>query len=644
MMSPLQAARLAWLKLRRRAVHAVEDAVMPDRLARHGERWAATWRASLGDHGGTLAGWLAREGGGRFWLEPGEAAEWARGSCTPGDIEWADAAAGGVFDLLGAGPVELGAPPEWRRDLYTGREWPLEPSHRLRIARGDGSDIRTVWELSRFYHVVVLARAYRCTGDTRYRDAFVGQVESWIEQNPLGRGPHWASPMDAALRAANWTLGLLLFADDAAIPAAFWERVLANLHATGSWVERHLEWHPVYRGNHYVSNGVGLVYLGALFRGTRDGDRWLRVGARILTEEIQHQVHPDGVAFEASLGYHRLDTEFFAWGGELLRLNLPGGIPAEYERRLRAMYRFMEAYLPPSGEAPMIGDADDGRLHALSAVGFRYPRRHRLGLPDRYRPAERAGAAAFRQGGFYVLRGGDSHAVVRCGAVGLNGAGSHDHNDQLGLELVLGGRRVVADSGTYAYTRDLDARFAFRATAAHSVVQVGGEEQNPIRPDRPWRVLGDRARAECVAWEVRPERQLFVGRHHGFAHRASGAVCVRRVELWPAEGRCRIEDRVEGAGSEEVAWRMHLGAGEARVVAAGADSCNLWLAGDPPVLLRLAWPAWLRLEIGESAGSDRYGERYTRPCITITGAVPLPLTIEATLSLADPSAAPGRPE
>ena len=134
----------------------------------------------------------------------------------------------------------------------------------------------------------------------------------------------------------------------------------------------------------------------------------------------------------------------------------------------------------------MLGDGDDGWLHAMSAQGLSEPRRHRLGLPHTFWPKAPARSAAFPQGGFYVIRCGRDHLVVRCGPVGIRGAGSHDHNDQLGFELVVDGRRIVTDSGTYTYTRDLAARYAFRSTAAHSVIQLGHEEQNPIVPEMPW--------------------------------------------------------------------------------------------------------------------------------------------------------------
>lgn len=643
-MSLLEMAALVSWKARQRLRHLGGGLGGYAWLQRRGDGWAARWAARLPEHAAptALAEWLARPTGGRFWLEPETAPAWARATCGADDVALADASSAGVFDLLGSGPVPLGERPTWRRDLYSGVEWPLAAAHRLRIVRGDGSDVRTVWELSRAYHFPALARAYWSRGEPRYREAFVRHVESWLAHNPLGRGPNWASPMDAGLRAANWVVGTLLFAPAPEIPRAFWQRLLANLYATGLFLERHLEWHPVYRGNHYVSNGVGLAYLGTLFRDSHAGARWLRVGARILMGELQRQVRPDGVSFEASLAYHRLVTEFFAFGGELLRRNLPGTPMAAYDERLRAMYRFLAAYLPPGGEAPMLGDADDGRLHALAARGLREPRRHALGLPAGYGPAEPPGPAAFPQGGFFVLRGGADHAVVRCGPVGLNGAGSHDHNDQLALELVLAGRRVLADSGTYAYTRDLAARHAFRATAAHSVLQLGDEEPNPIRPERPWRVLADRTRAECVRWEVGAEPQLFVGRHFGYRHRASHAVCMRSVRLWAGEGRCEIRDEVEGRGREPLTWRLHLEGPAAEIEHRAEGRLRLALPGEPSVRLEVRFPPELRPLLTTSWASERYGQRRLRPCLQLSGECALPAVIEARFTALPGAEAPTR--
>lgn len=628
-LGPLAALRLAGWKAYQSGVRRRELRTGHAACETASARFAADWRERWATAG--VQAWLQRAGAGQLHLEPREAAAWCRATCTAQDLALASASAGGVFDLIGSGPRDLGRPPRWRTDLYTGAEWPLEDAHRLRIIRGDGSDIRTVWELSRCYHFIALARAYWSSGDARFAHAFIAHVDSWIEQNPFGRGPHWASPMDAAIRGANWTLGLLLFAGAPELDAAFAGRMLSNLYATALHVERHREWHPVYRGNHYVANGVGLAYLGALFRDDPRGARWLRRGTRIIADELLRQVHPDGVSFEASIGYHRLAAQLFGWGAEIVRRNAPERWTQAHETRLAAMYDFIEAYTPASGLAPMLGDADDGHLHVMDARMLRDPRRHQLGLPPRSDSAAMARAEPasrlYADGGFAVLRHGEDHCTVRCGPVGLLGAGSHDHNDQLSFELVIRGQRVVRDSGTFCYTRDLAQRYRFRATAAHNALQLGGAEQNPIRPDRPWRVLQDRTRARVTDWSANDHEIVFAGEHLGYTHRTGRPRVRREIRYLAGEATWVVTDSVvvdaAGVEAEEVAWHLHLDPA-AELMERGEGSARVTV-GD--VVITLAFPAGLEPTLEVTDSSDRYGESVGRPVVRLTGRAALPVRI-----------------
>jgi hypothetical protein len=399
-------------------------------------------------------------------------------------------------------------------------------------------------------------------------------------------------------------------------------------------VERYREWHPRYRGNHYVANAVGLVYLGTLFRQSPEGARWGTLGARMLATELARQTRADGVSFEASLGYHRLVTELFTYGGELVRRADPALLPEAYWTRLAQMYRFIDAYLADDDRAPMLGDSDDGRLHLLAAEALAEPRRHRLGLPrQRFSVAVAPRSAPFPQGGFYVLGGPSGHLVVRCGPVGLDGAGSHDHNDQLSFELMLGGRRIVADSGTYAYTRDLAARYAFRGTASHSTVQLGDDEMNPIAIDRPWAVLGDRTRARCLRWSLDEKQHLFEGEHAGFAHRPSGAVVRRTIVAHQDAPRWAVTDRVAGHGTDALAWRLHLGPVDLSIEDEQARRVAVLLDGPAPVRIVLDRPPELAFAIERTAASERYGSRCDRPCLVLRGTTPLPALIACTVHL-----------
>jgi len=186
----------------------------------------------------------------------------------------------------------------------------------------------------------------------------------------------------------------------------------------------------------------------------------------------------------------------------------------------------------------------------------------------------------------------------------------------------------VADSGTYAYTRDLAARYAFRATAAHNAVQLGEEEQNPISVERPWRILEDRARAHCTEWTVDHRRVSFAGRHSGFAARPSGAVCSRRISFEAEAASWEIADLVEGLGRESLTWRLHFAPGTVKVESEAPGRASLTHEAAPEYRFELSAPDSLGFALEESPWSERYGVRVQRPMAVLRGPAELPARIQ----------------
>jgi hypothetical protein len=459
-------------------------------------------------------------------------------------IERADEICAHRFDLLGSGPTDLGPEIDWHGDFKTGRRWPLRHSSLLPVSYGDGSDIKVPWELSRAQHLPLLAAAYRHTGEARYLDEIGAQLTSWIGTNPVELGPNWACTMDVAIRAANWVAALAICAGEAAQQHWFGD-VLNSLLLHGRFIRTHLEDGDV-RGNHYLSDVVGLLVVSGLFSGGWEGHDWAGWAADELVSEMEHQVRGDGCAHEASIPYHRLVTELFVCGTQAADALVPGRLPDWYRDRLDSMLAFVRDYTRPDGLAPQIGDGDDGRFLPLGDYGRLDPRDHRhlFVQADRAYVAARD-SSAYPEGGFFVLRGSGAYAIVRCGDTGRYGRGGHSHNDQLSFELFAGGRLLVTDPGTYVYTADPEARNLFRSTSYHATLRVGGAEQNELRSDDLF-VMEDRADATALAWD-------------GTSFEGRVGAHTRRIEL--SDGELRITDTVESAGGEELQWTFPLAPG-----------------------------------------------------------------------------------
>jgi uncharacterized heparinase superfamily protein len=460
------------------------------------------------------------------------------------------------FDLLGSGPVELGAEIDWQRDFKSGRAWPLWHISRLPISYPDSSDIKVPWELSRFQHLPLLAAAHQVSRDERYLAELGSQLTSWIAANPVEFGANWACTMDVAIRAVNWLAALALCATDAA-RQPWLAPVLGSLLLHGRFIRGHLEYGSA-RGNHYLSDIVGLLVVSAPFTSSSEGIGWARWAARELGREMQHQVRADGCAHEASTSYHRLVAELFIIGRDAAAALAPTELDPRIGEGLDRMLAFVSDYTRPDGLAPQIGDADSGRVLPLGDYGASDQRSH-LHLfrqaQRTYHPAIRS--AAYRDGGFYLLRGGDLYCAVRCGDVGIYGRGCHAHNDLLAFELCHGRTPLVVDPGSYVYTADPTERNRFRSTAWHSTLQVDGAEQNELRADRLF-AMEDRARGELLRWEMTGSGTTLVARHHGYESLAHPATHVRMLHLAADGQRLEILDEVASDAAHELLWSFPL--------------------------------------------------------------------------------------
>jgi hypothetical protein len=223
------------------------------------------------------------------------------------------------------------------------------------------------------------------------------------------------------------------------------------------------------------------------------------------------------------------------------------------------MLMYVRAYLRPDGLAPLIGDTDGGQVlpmvrrraddHAyLLAIGAVVFDDASLKAPDDV-------SRAFPNAGIYIMREGDLYLCFNASGVGINGRGSHGHNDALSIEVSAGRRALIVDPGTYVYSADLAKRHEFRSTAYHSTVQIDGAEQNTIDVHRPF-VIGNEARPRVLEWETREDFDKIVAEHYGYAvtHRRT-VTFNKRERFW------LIDDEFFGDGEHVYEARFHFAPG-----------------------------------------------------------------------------------
>lgn len=493
------------------------------------------------------------------------------------------------WSLLGYEEQYFGDEIQWRRDPISGYVSPLIYHGDVELIRDDGSDARVLWELNRLGHFLTLGRAYAVSGDEKFATEFFKQIQSWSDQNPYGKGPNWHCAMEVALRAINLLSSFELFRQSQQLTAESLSHLLALLDQHGTYIRNNLEFSYLATSNHYFSDVVGLLWLGIMLPELRYANEWREFGFREMLREIDKQILPDGSDFESSTGYHRFVLELVLYSFILCRAN-EIQISENYWQTLRRMLEYVRCYIRPDGLAPLIGDTDGGQVlpirqraandHAYvlraGAVAFNDPLLKSGDASEELLwlfggtglsavealsgNAQGPESASFPDAGLHILRHDDLYLCFNASDVGLDGRGSHAHNDVLSVEVSACGRAFLVDPGTFVYTGDLSSRQKFRSTAFHSTVQVDDAEQNTINIDVPF-VIGNEAGPVVTFWETGLEFDRVTAEHSGY-RRLQNPLTHRRAVTFNKKDRWwLIDDELIGNGENNLSIRFHFDAG-----------------------------------------------------------------------------------
>ena len=517
---------------------------------------------------------------------------------TPAVLEEADMIGKHKIGVLGFGRVDVGRDIAWECDFDSGKRWSPKYSPLIRVGDiNDHADIKVPWELSRFHHLIPMGKAYWFTGNERYVREIVRQIENWIERNPVGFGIHWTCAMEAAIRVVNWIWAYAFIRDAKIINEVIRRRFLRSILTHGKFIFNNLENKQDVINNHYLADLVGLIYIGTAFPQFQISSQWRDFALNEFFSQIKHQVLNDGVNFELSTGYHRLDLEMVI-SAVILGRATGYEIPLEIWQKIERMFEFVMYYTKPDGTVPQLGDDDDGRLHKLAVEqhsdGTEASKDHRYLLAvgavlfNRNDFAWKAGkfweeafwllgyeglekfhallqkpcklsltSKLYENSGFYILRDDNLYMIVDCGRNGQGGEGGHNHNDTLGFELYAYDRTFVLDPGTYNYTGDIQWRNKFRSTNFHNVVAVDSKEINSFRTDECFRIR-ENAKVEVLQWVSDEEKDVLEAQHEGFCSLPGSPLHRRKIYFNKVDKFWLIEDAILGNGEHHCELFLHF--------------------------------------------------------------------------------------
>jgi hypothetical protein len=434
---------------------------------------------------------------------------------------------------------------DWNKDYVFDHKWKLTHFSEYNLKEKDThTDIKHVWELSRFYHLVILAQAYTISSDEKYVDKIKNDILSWVKQNPCNYSVNWTVAMEVAIRVVNLIQTVTLIKSSKNLDENFIKAINNFIKTHGDYI-----WHNLEKGittnNHYLSNLIGLIWIAIYFRGSsndklkRISQKYLKFSIKQLKYELNYQINKDGLSYEDSLSYHGLNTEML-----LLTINILDRNNIKYPNFIKIItVKMVESLneLMVKNRIPVIGDIDNGRLILCDILAnrdktnFGYlieiaKRMKLINENDQYKSP-----IQFHQSGFYRIFNEQIDVVIRCGKIGLNGVGGHSHNDQLSFVLNVLEEQIIVDSGTGYYSGDYHLRRLLRSTESHNTLCIKDSEQNNIDIDLFKMIEKTNSKL------LKINNSLFEGMHSGFLD-THGIEYKRRIEV--KKGYLYIHDQV----------------------------------------------------------------------------------------------------
>ena len=423
-------------------------------------------------------------------------------------LEAADALLNGRATWFNHESHPVCSPPDWFFDPASGQRFPDAQKHWSRCRLFTGVDIKRCWELSRWGWAPLLARAWRFSGDNRYREGLNNWSQSWCNANPVNAGSNWLCGQEVSIRILHALQAWKLTDCPAKLPfttrqrAGFIKAHLQRISAT----ERYAE---AQDNNHWTSEAAAL-FIGGNWLAASDsdyaefGENCARQGRHALERSLVRLVMPDGSFAQHSLTYHRLLLDTIAQV-ELWRiwLDLPRFSEC-LQARLRAATHWLSLLVDPlSGDGPNLGSNDGAFCYQLHNQPYRDFRPtvqlasvlflggpllsegpwdepcHWLGLnisPSSQLKAAFSNFALLSDGGYALLRPiASSWGLLRLPTYRFRPA----HADPLHLDLWHQGVNILRDGGTNAYNASEADLTYFPGIASHNSVEFDGVEPMP---------------------------------------------------------------------------------------------------------------------------------------------------------------------
>lgn len=390
----------------------------------------------------------------------------------------------------------------WSREIYT------KVSFRKANLPGDP---KIIWEINKQQYLLDLALAYQLTGNKKYANKIISEINEWIIQNPEYMGINWTSGLEISLRCITWMFSLSLIKDYINANNICINKIAHYIRIKTEFIFNKLSLYS--SANNHLIGEITLLLYSSYFLECKEVNVWRNYAINMINKQIKNQFYSDGINKEQSINYQIHTMELYFLCEYILNTN---GIKLNNDTLeiLKKACFYLDKLSENDGTVFNIGDEDGGHIlklqnhpaNILDILQFGslvlkdtkiYGQKNKeidykiqmlfgenyvnfTNISNKVRSYKES-SNVFKDGGMFIkdgiINGMHFKVMFDFGPIGMVPLNAHAHSDILSFNMNIDGKPFLVDCGTYKYHKDKGFRDYFRGVKAHNTISIDGLNQ-----------------------------------------------------------------------------------------------------------------------------------------------------------------------
>lgn len=338
-------------------------------------------------------------------------------------------------------------------------------------------DVKMVWEPNRLQFLLPMAVKYCNTKENKYKNLIVEILDFWSEKNKFEYSINWNNNLEVAVRAVSIVMTLIILNDD-----NLNEKYSKLVYQHAKYLYNEINYSKAcIPNNHLIGEATSLLMLSRILK-FNESKKWYKRAIKILKE---HNViiSDDGVSKENSFSY-----QFFVTKMYILALSFidDEGLFEVINNKIIKSLDFLRYTIINQQKVINYGDNDNAYYFSIEDeynlsrditryynYFFKYELDDETQIIDALlrnlnkviKTGEINNSNYFCNKNIFIYKWDNN--LLFFNAKKIEG---HAHNDSLAIVLVIDGKEVLLDSGTYSYNLDKEKRRYYTSRNAHNTI------------------------------------------------------------------------------------------------------------------------------------------------------------------------------